>query len=706
MKGCFTWCVTVFAMLLLAAPLWAQTQADQTEPSPTAESPATAQQDAQPVETTQETSPTAEAPAVTETPAETPAAAEPPAETPAVTEKPVTAPPPAPVPPPQPEPEVKAEEIGELESIDSLEELEELEQLEKLDEAELAEKEQLKFFELNGYYRLRADLFHNLDIGVFNDLRPLGDIDTLNSSKDKRKDNTIGTANMRLRLSPTLNVSEDIKIMMDIDILDNVVLGSTPDTYLRGGPGAMAPGISGFSSSQVVPRAGANSDVDSIQVRRVWAEVRTPFGLLKFGRMPSHWGTGMFINDGNSIDSDYGDTVDRILFGTKLFEHVLFAGMDFVNEGVTNDTTFEYGGQDVDATQLDDVQQVVFGFARKHSDAEAQEMIENMDVVIDYGFYNVVRWQSYALEQSTIGSSEIPYGYTAAGDFESRINKLRPNLIERNLRMWIGDLWFKLLYENFHLEAEGIWIIGSIGDAAKDAAEQISMRGKGLSDNSLDINQWGYVLKLDYTFMDDTLFIGLEHGIASGDPAPGFGVYPYEEKQFSDEAYRRTANGPLKEDRAVTNLRFDPDYHIDMILWREIIGTITDAIYVKPTLQYNITPSIGARLDAIFSWAYEADSTPSYDHKKYETWSDFTNNPNEPTSRQTSRWLGVELDVEVFYKSFDGFGTGLAYGVFFPGSGFGYWDPSYVQDDGTTMPTWFNAPNVAQTLQWRLSIEF
>ena len=596
------------------------------------------------------------------------------------------------------------------ETIDTLKDLEELEQLEDLEEAELAEPEQLKFFELNGYFRLRADLSHQLDLGVYNRLRPLGDYGTADhTTKDKRKDNTIGTANMRLRLDPTLNVSEDIKIKFQADILDNVVLGSTPDTYLRGGPGGLAPGISGFSTAQVPPRAGANSDVNAIEIKRVWAEVRTPVGLLKFGRQPSHWGTGMFINDGNCIDCDYGDTVDRLLFGTKIFEHVLFIGMDFVNEGVTNDDTFEYGGQDKDATQLDDVQQIAFGFARKHNDAEVEELIENDDWVLNYGFYNVVRWQSYSLEQMDIGASDYPFGTAPAGKFADR-QSLRTSLVERNLSLYIGDIWLKFLWKRLHIEFEGLWLTGSLGDAAKDAMEQQENARLGITDNSIGINQYGFLLQVDYKFLDDSLFVGGETGIASGDPYhgegydTGFGVYPYQNRQYSDVKYQRTKYGPMIEDRSVTNFRFDPDYHVDMILFREIIGTVTDAAYLKPTVRYNITPAIGAGLDMIFSWALEPDSTPSYYHMKFENVEDVKS--GDPVVRDPSRWLGFELDLEVFYKSYDGFGTGLQYGVFFPGRAFGYWDPDYVDEDGRRVPYWFWAPDIAQSLQWRLTVEF
>jgi len=606
----------------------------------------------------------------------------------------------------EPEEQEFEEDDLSIEDLD-MEGLEDLEQIEGDEEGYLAEEEQVKFFELHGYFRLRADLFHQLDIGVYNELRPLGDAGTTTADQDAwnddRKENTIGTTNMRLRLNPILNISEDIKIKMQIDVLDNIVLGTTPDTYLRGGPGGLASGISGFSTSQVSPIAGANAQSDSISIKRVWAEIRTPVGEIRFGRMPSHWGMGIFINDGNSIDSDYGDTVDRIMFGTKLFEHTLFAGMDFVNEGITNESAFEFYGQSKDATQLDDVQQVVFGFARKHNDAEAEELLENGDVVVDYGFYNVVRWQSYSLENATTGGSNVPYGSTPAGDFASRQN-LRSKLIERDLLMYIGDIWFKLLYKGFHLELEGVYIHGTIGDAAADSGTQAENERKGIAPTRLTLDQYALALKADYKFLDDALKLGVEWGLASGDPYQGFGQYPYENKQYADSEYKRTKNGANIEDHSVNNFRFDPDYHIDLILFREIIGMVTDATYLKPSIQYNILPTIGARLDLILSWAMEPDSTPSYEHMKFESMEDVVG--GLPVERLPSRFLGTELDLEIFYKSFDGFGASLQYGVFFPGQAFGYWDADYVNADGIREPTWFSAPNIAQTVQFRMSVEF
>ena len=58
---------------------------------------------------------------------------------------------------------------------------------------------------------------------------------------------------MRLRLEPTLNVSEEVAIKMQIDVLDNLVFGSTPET---GFTAAQRYQYDVFNETQIPPRSG------------------------------------------------------------------------------------------------------------------------------------------------------------------------------------------------------------------------------------------------------------------------------------------------------------------------------------------------------------------------------------------------------------------------------------------------------------------
>jgi len=76
---------------------------------------------------------------------------------------------------------------------------------------------------------------------------------------------TLSGANMRLRLEPTINVAETVRVHSQVDIFDNLVLGSTPDSLSAGGRPASVP-LDFLSESQAPPVAGQNSSTSAIVV--------------------------------------------------------------------------------------------------------------------------------------------------------------------------------------------------------------------------------------------------------------------------------------------------------------------------------------------------------------------------------------------------------------------------------------------------------
>src|SRR5207302_6788360 len=109
------------------------------------------------------------------------------------------------------------------------------------------------------------------------------------ATRDKsncRTDN-LTSADMRLRLEPTVNVTEQVRVKAQLDVFDNLVMGSTPESYYINGTAGTAAGatqgmpLAAFSRSQQAPEAGVNSVFSSIRAKRAWAEVRTPFGELR-----------------------------------------------------------------------------------------------------------------------------------------------------------------------------------------------------------------------------------------------------------------------------------------------------------------------------------------------------------------------------------------------------------------------------------------
>src|SRR5712692_1839363 len=200
------------------------------------------------------------------------------------------------------------------------------------------EKRKLELFVPNGYFRVRPELFNKFDLGR--------GLDTMGYSLWPRSpvsasERTTAGINMRFRFEPTLNVSEEVRIKTQIDALDNIIFGSTP-AYAFSRSDQQAFSI--FSNTQVPPQAGLNSFRNSIQVKRVYGEVTTPVGILRFGRMGSHWGLGMVHNDGNCLDCDHGDTVDRIMFVAQpLTDFYISPMIDWNGIGPTSARSGEVG---------------------------------------------------------------------------------------------------------------------------------------------------------------------------------------------------------------------------------------------------------------------------------------------------------------------------------------------------------------------------
>lgn len=576
----------------------------------------------------------------------------------------------------------------------------------------------LKFFELHGYYRLRGDVFYRLDLGTFNwvdssytsrILPPIsgrsGGSPNSPATADQEpmsNSETLGGANMRFRLEPVLNVSEDIKILSQIDLLDNLILGSTPEAYQgTSGLNEYYP-LPMFSQSQVAPVKGYNSYTDSISVKRVWAEVMTPFGQLRFGRMPSHWGLGVLVNDGGCFDCDGGSSADRVAFVTKIFGHYIVPGIDFVSEGSNTklispvtDYPLEQYYVPIDADQRDDVTQYILAIVKRYSREEEREFLENGRYVLSYGVYNVFRNQAY----------DYPKYYS-----EGQSPTSYQDMAFRRSQVYIGSPWIKFVTQRLHVEAEFDIIRGILGDATNPEPDYPV--GPKDVDKDIEIMQWGGVVRGDYKFLsNEALKVGLEFGIASGDDAPGWGLQalqkpatiqirdasgnvvkqfdsygasPFGPKQFGDFKFIDNGREWTVKDRNITNFRFNPDYRIDMILWREVIGQLTDAWYVKPSVDYTIVEGLNAGLDIIYSQAIYDESTPG-----------------------DGRSLGLEFDIHLRYESEDNFIAGFDYGLLVPFSGMNNLGANRIRDSQGAAPVDQDlSAETAQRIRGYLGIKF
>lgn len=567
--------------------------------------------------------------------------------------------------------------------------------------------------ELHGYFRTRAELLHNFSLGRHDNStgpgsglwsQPLdnsytdssGNLRTLSLCGDSGtqpcKDQTQSTANMRFRINPELHISDNLRIMAQIDAFDNMVLGSTPDSYAiqPGGTSTTstangyAPGngiyqpngyntfapIGSFTTTEGPPTAGINSLQNSVNFQRAWAEYMTPLGQLRFGRMPSQWGLGMLANAGDNIDSDYQSNVDRVMFVTGIKSlDLYFAGMwDFINSGPTTASPYDvYGGQPVNDCNMCNVNQ--WGLVVVHrTNPELQKLkIARGDLVINGGLFTIFR--SQYLDVKDPGTPLTVSQSAAAGDLSNT------SLVRRNAWALIPDLWVQILYKKFRLEAEGAAILGEIGAIPGGAFNQFQQT---------DVRMWGMTAQTEYRALEDKLHLQFDFGYASGDQ--------WTQNPLGARGLNAELNG-----NPISTFEFNPAYTVDLIFFRKILTRVEGAYYFRPAVDYDFIRNqngqkFGGGAALIWSRASEFYQAPGH----------------QPD-------LGVELDLQLYYQAKDGslnddpskiggFYTMLQYGVFFPLGGLGYL-PSQQALVGTSIDGGWDL-SAAQTVRWFVGVVY
>jgi uncharacterized protein (TIGR04551 family) len=201
--------------------------------------------------------------------------------------------------------------------------------------------------------------------------------------------------------------------------------------------------------------------------------------------------------------------------------------------------------------------------------------------------------------------------------------------------------WLRLSSASFRIEAEVAYLHARVGQPSLIPGTEITV--------PVTSDQLGAAMTSEV--IAGPTMLGIDAGYASGDDAPGYGAFPTPGQLAPMRGAFEGAQANPPRDNTVDNFRFHPDFRIDQILFREIIGTVTDAVYVRPHARARLLTVGAGRVEAIgaliASWAVEATTTPS-----------------------GARALGIELDPELKYTNTDGFALSFAYGVLLPGAGF------------------------------------
>lgn len=455
---------------------------------------------------------------------------------------------------------------------------------------------------IHGYHRVRGSAMYNLDLN--HGILPNGE--TLYPVPLDEGQWLSGT-DMRLRGDVMVTSPRGLmNVFLRVDFLDNVRLGSD----------AIGTPVNTTSQDTAIP---------SMYVRRAFSTILTPVGFVVAGRMGAHWGLGMVSNDGDCIDCDSSDASDRVAFVTSLGGHLWSAAYDFSSAGIGIERT--KNRPDIDANRWDNVHSTTIAVMKVLSDSGLRRRRRGGRKTYEYGLLSSFRWQV----------QDVPASYMQ-DDYDPTPN----DVMFRGYQAQLTDVWLRFTNANLRIELEAAYLHADI--------QQPSLYPEVLVDAPLTSDQWGFVLESDVGSDGDRLHFGMNAGLASGDPAPGFGSNNDIDMQYGSGGDIDGAQFQIGSDMRVDNFLFHSDYRIDRILFRAIIGTVTDALFLKPHMRYTLasakTGTLTMHQALIYSQALYANSTPGGETP-----------------------LGVEWNPSLEYLSSDGFGCQFDYALLFPLSG-------------------------------------
>ncbi len=460
------------------------------------------------------------------------------------------------------------------------------------------------YLEPHGYLRFRGDLFWNPSVigrDGYAGMRPPLLENTANRGYEGGHKGTdlIGGGNLRFRFSPTMRIGERFRVMTIVDVLDNLVLGSTP----AGGYGPNTGLWTAAQDGQAPPSADVNSLYDAIRVKALWIDMLVFDAItIRLGRIPDEWGLGLLRNGGLGIDDDFGSSVDRVEFMGSYAGFHFGLAWDTFFDALTSESAAQPYGQPYELGEADDIYQwIVYVEQRprrpEEKEARARQLHVERKPVFDWGFMSAFRKQSASAERQDLSPGEADF--CAENPYDCM------RLANRDAFLWYPDLWGRLLWAPapghlLRVEIELAMVYGNIS----------STEFLRKTDTSKELLAGAGALEVEYQI--DRTSVGLDFGFATGDGTDGlFGVLDGSELVDTGEP---SAASPQVRNRWVTNFKMHRAFGLDHLLYREVIGAVTNSFYLRPWLRHTFFEKgkhrIGAQLDLLYARAFDRDGTP------------------------------------------------------------------------------------------------
>lgn len=416
---------------------------------------------------------------------------------------------------------------------------------------------------LHGQLRLRSQLGLGLDLGR-------GPSPT--SGEPLFGDAVQHGHDARLRLTPSLFLGDDLRVFADVDLLAASL-------------GPAATGVPWAARSD----ASRSAALGLLEVRALGVDWLLPIGVLSFGRMPAHFGHGLGANDGAELDDDGGDRADRLAFVAPVFGMLVAAALDVGPGPARSDF-----GPSTRALSVGE-QAISLGVMRWHAPWEVALYRDAGRPLFDAGLALALEWQAK----------------DAPGPWVTLDWTRDTGAVRRDAHLAVADLWARGIVGRFRLEGEAFLSDLSIDNPSPWPGVTVRRTLRG--------NPAAFALVGEARLLDDeqghpsdALLVQLELGAASADPAAGF---PDVTPTAFTGAQPGDVFGPQVDLKRGGDDRFDaarlhPLHRIDLILWRTLLGGVSEAAYARAHVEG--APLAWLRLESalIYSQAIVAESAP------------------------------------------------------------------------------------------------
>jgi uncharacterized protein (TIGR04551 family) len=478
--------------------------------------------------------------------------------------------------------------------------------------------------------RIRNDIFHNGGLGNTLAIVP-GDRGL--ATPQIGDDPQIAGGNVRLRYLPTFRIGENLKLEGRFELLRSSLYHSLDS------------------------QAAEQMFDDQIRVRALAAHWEPlPRLWVSLGRIPQHFGLGLVEHD-ECIDCDFDSVLDGASVQINLGALSASVAWYWPGEGPTSawvpkGSLFQNtSGQAYDVAQDDDVGLFHFGLSsQRFTELEEAERVrlaqEQHSWLYDWQVRLRKRSSDLASDRFAVsgadecpGAPDVPCPGTLYDDFP---------LTPRWLSLWSPGLYFhfRAWPREGHFVDLGVELEGHLGSVERSQSDPDV-------DTDRSIRSVAGAVRARY--QRGAIFLRLDSGFATGDPERStLGVRSntsssqaaYPEGDFyaeEDDSYR--VNETWEQ------FVFHRNFHVDRILFREIVGAVSNAAYVRPALGYDLGlggMALQSELSATASWAIAPEATPGKE-----------------------RYYGLETGLDMRLKIWDSTQLHLGGALFLPGAALG-----------------------------------